>query len=549
MRSTIPLIGPHDAGAARVGAETSEIEQYLHIRQERKKLFPRALLVGLVAGGVAVAFRIALAAAHGARNGLLDFAHQWPTLGWIIPVFVTAVGAAASVWLVRRFAPETAGSGIPHLEGVLHRLRDLRPGRVIVVKFLGGILALGSGLVLGREGPSVQLGGAVGAAIADRVGRDKRDRLTLIAAGAGAGLAAAFNAPLAGLIFILEEVQRDFRPLIFGATFLAAAVATAISQSVSGPFPVFEVINFPAPPISLLLGFALVGVLCGGFGSLFNRALIGALDGADRIATDTTRAVMLAAGVGAVVGAFAWMSPEYVGGGHDISEVLLDGDFALTVIPLLFGVRFLLTVASYGTGAPGGIFAPLLVLGALVGLGIGEIAVELFPATGAAPGAFAVVGMAAFFAAVVRAPLTGIVLIVEMTGSYALMLPLLVACFCAYIVAETFRTPPIYESLLERDLQRSGIVQPEAPIVAEFQVRPDAPMAGLQVRELGLPRGCVIVTVRDGQKEIIPQADTRLWPYYYVTVVIAPEADGAQEVLRRGLTMAAVREGSSRDTY
>ena len=514
----------------------SETEQYFHVRQERKKLFPRAVLVGLAAGAVTVGFRIALAAAHALRNAVVDWAHLYPVGGWAIPVVFGAVGAAASVWLVRAYAPEAAGSGVPHVEGVLHRLRELRPGRLIPVKFVGGLLALGSGLALGREGPSVQLGSAVGALTADRIGSPSRDRQTLIAAGAGAGLAAAFNAPLAGLIFILEEVQRDFRPLIFGATFIAAAVATTVSQLVSGPFPVFEVVSYPVPPVALLAVFALVGLLCGALGSLFNRSLIGSLDLADRLAPTTGRAVGLAALVGGTVGLVAWVSPDVVGGGHDISETILDADVALTAIPLLFGLRFLLTVSSYGTGAPGGIFAPLLVLGALVGLAVGHGAVLAFPASGAAPGAFAVVGMAAFFAAVVRAPLTGLVLIVEMTGSYALMLPLLIACFCAYVLAESLHTPPIYEELLERDLARNGITPAHEPVVVEYEVEPDAPFAGRTIRELGLPRGCVIVTLRNGTHEVIPQADTQLLPYTRVTAIIAPDAEDAHERLRAGLS-------------
>jgi CIC family chloride channel protein len=224
-----------------------------------------------------------------------------------------------------------------------------------------------------------------------------------------------------------------------------------------------------------------------------------------------------------------------VGGGHDFSEMILGGDIALAAIPLWFGFRFALTVASYSTGAPGGVFAPMLVLGALVGLGVGEGAAALYPGLVSSPVAFAVVGMAAFFAAVVRAPLTGLVLIVEMTGSYALMLPLLLACFCAFVVAESFRVAPLYEALLERDLVRRGIAMHTAPLVVEYEVRTGAPFAGRAVRELGLPRGCVIVRVRDGAREEVAQADTVLLPHQRVTVVIAPDAVGAHERLRAGL--------------
>jgi CIC family chloride channel protein len=409
----------------------------------------------------------------------------------------------------------------------------MRPARLLPVKFVGGLLALGSGMALGREGPSVQLGGAVGAAVADRIGRGTRDRQTFIAAGAGAGLAAAFNAPLAGLVFVLEEVQRDFRPLVFGATFIAAAMATVVSQFFSGPFPVFEVAPFPIPPLNLLAGFALVGVLCGVFGVLFNRSIVRGLDLFERVASG--RHVALAGVVGAAAGLAAWFAPAMVGGGHDFSEMILGGDIALAAIPLWFAFRFALTVASYSTGAPGGVFAPMLVLGALVGLGVGEAAAALYPALVSSPVAFAVVGMAAFFAAVVRAPLTGLVLIVEMTGSYALMLPLLLACFCAFVVAESFRVAPLYEALLERDLARRGIALHTAPLVVEYEVRTGAPFAGRAVRELGLPRGCVIVRVRDGASEVVAHADTVLLPHQRVTVVIAPDAVGAHERLRAGL--------------
>jgi CIC family chloride channel protein len=224
-----------------------------------------------------------------------------------------------------------------------------------------------------------------------------------------------------------------------------------------------------------------------------------------------------------------------VGGGHDFSEMILGGQIALAAIPLWFALRFALTVASYSTGAPGGVFAPMLVLGALLGLGVGEGVSLLYPGLVATPTAFAVVGMAAFFASVVRAPLTGIVLIVEMTGSYALMLPLLLACFCAYVMAEALRTEPLYEWLLERDLARRGITPPAATLVVEYEVRQGSRFAGLQVRNLGLPRGCVIVRIRDGVREVIPQAETTLLPHQRVTVVIAPEAVGAHELLRAGL--------------
>jgi CIC family chloride channel protein len=207
----------------------------------------------------------------------------------------------------------------------------------------------------------------------------------------------------------------------------------------------------------------------------------------------------------------------------------------LSAIPLFFGIRFLLTTSSYGTGAPGGIFAPLLVLGALIGLAIGQISHNLAPAIVPIPAVFAVVGMAAYFAAIVRAPLTGIMLIVEMTGNYSLMLPLLVACFCAYAVAEALKDLPIYEALLERDLKRSGDkFFIEKPAVVEFTLQMDAPFAGCEVRSLGLPAGCILVRCSDGKREWVPKANTRLEAQMRITAVIAPEASKGFEILQKG---------------
>ncbi|HEX9786972.1 MAG TPA: chloride channel protein, partial [Candidatus Binatia bacterium] len=234
----------------------SEIQEYLEVSHEQHKLFPRAALVGLCAGGVAVMFRALLAGADALRNQLIHWAHTLPALGWVFPMLFSAAGASIAAALVVRFAPETSGSGIPHLKAVLHRLRDLSWGRVLIVKLTSGVLAIGGGLALGREGPTVQMGGAVADGVARGMKVAPQDRLTLTAAGAG--LAAAFNAPLSGLVFVLEEVQRDFRPAVFGAAFVAAAAADVVARSVSGQLPVFAVPNYAMPPLTTLPAFALL---------------------------------------------------------------------------------------------------------------------------------------------------------------------------------------------------------------------------------------------------------------------------------------------------
>jgi CIC family chloride channel protein len=511
----------------------SEIQEYLDDRQQRRWIFPRAALVGAIAGGVALAFRAALTEADALRNSLISWAHTLPFLGWLFPVGLTMIGAGIAVAITRRYAPEAAGSGIPHLEAVLHRYRNLEWKRVLPVKFFAGIIAIGSGLALGREGPTVQMGGSIGDGVSRILKVSEHERLTLISAGAGAGLAAAFNAPLAGLIFVLEEVRRDFQPIMFGATFVAAVIADIITRIGSGQFPVFTVPSYGMPPLSSLPIFALLGIMAGLLGVLFNRSLLTTVDLFIRIPPRLV--VPFAAIAGGIIGLVGWFSPMMLGSGNSLAQITLQGNLLLSIIPLYFGIRFLLTTTSYGTGAPGGIFAPLLVLGALLGLAIGQIFNFLAPSVVPIPAVFAVVGMAAYFTAIVRAPLTGIMLIVEMTGNYSQMLPLLVSCFCAYAVAEFLKDLPIYEALLERDLQRgSEIPVLSEPAVVEFTVQPGAKFAGRQISTLGLPPGCILVRCSDGKREWVPKANTRLEPHMHITVVIAPDATNGIEILREG---------------
>ena len=419
------------------------------------------------------------------------------------------------------------------LEAVLHRLRKLEWKRVLPVKFLGGVLVIGSGMALGREGPTVQMGGSIADAISRWLKVSERERLTLISAGAGAGLAAAFNAPLSGLVFVLEEVRRDFQPIVFGAAFVAAAVADIVARIGSGQFPVFAVPTYTVPPLSALPIFALLGIVAGLFGVVFNRGLLASIEAYARIPARFS--VLAAAITGGVVGLVGWFSPLLIGSGHSLAESALKGNLTLAAIPLFFAIRFVLTTSSYATGAPGGIFAPLLVLGALIGLGIGQVFHNIAPEMAPVPAVFAVVGMAAYFTAIVRAPLTGIMLIVEMTGNYSQMLPLLVSCFCAYAVAELLKDLPIYEALLERDLTRGGSENPlKEPVVTDFIIQEGSAFAGQELRSLGLPSGCIVVRCSDGKREWVPKAATRLEPHMRITVVIAPDASNALEILRQG---------------
>jgi chloride channel protein, CIC family len=514
-------------------AVRSEIQEYLDFRNQRRWVFPKAALVGAIAGLTALFFRISLAGADSIRNNFINLAHTNAEWGWIFPILYTMAGAVFSVFITRRFAPEAKGSGIPHLEAVLHRISELNWKRVLPVKFFGGIIAIGSGLALGREGPTVQMGGAIGDAISRFLKVSERERLTLISAGAGAGLAAAFNAPLSGLIFVLEEVRRDFQPIVFGAAFVAAVIADIVARMGSGQFPVFIIPSYSVPPLASLPIFALMGLIAGLLGVFFNRTLLLSINLYSKIPGKFFPFAV--AITGGFVGLVGWFSPVLIGSGHTLAETAMKNEVLLASIPLFFIIRIILTTTNYGIGAPGGIFAPLLVLGSLIGLAIGQIAHNFVPNAVPIPAVFAVVGMAAYFAAIVRAPLTGIMLIVEMTGNYSLMLPLLVSCFCAYAVAEFTKDLPIYEALLERDLQiKNEVHLIKEPIVMDFIVEDGSPFSGQFIRSLGLPPGCILVRCSDGKREWVPTANTRIYAHLHITAVISPDAQKSIDILRIG---------------
>jgi CIC family chloride channel protein len=518
------------------------------LHERRQVQLPRAALVGLGAGVVGVLFQYALAGAEGLRNLALNYFHHFPLWGWLGLPVLCALGAALSGWLTFRFAPEAGGSGIPHVKGVLMHVRALRWQRVLPVKFLGGVLAIGSGLSLGREGPTVQMGACVGKALSSLLRIPRRGRGQLIAAGAGAGLAAAFNAPLAGFIFTIEELQRELSPLTYGTALIAAVVADVVTRSFTGQLPSFHVSGYATPPLSALPLFAIVGLAAGFLGVAFNRGLLWSLRAFH--GWKAMPAWARPAWVGAAAGLLAWWLPGAVGGGHATTQALLQGNFAAAVsLKFLFALlvaRFVLTLFSYGSGVPGGIFAPLLVLGALVGLITGDISGHFFPSLAHLPAAFGVIGMGAAFASIVRAPLTGIVLILEMTNNYEQLLPLLVACGLSYLVAERLHDKPIYEALLEYDLERSGyLVHPDAaePVTMELAVEPGSPMEGRRVRELGLPDGCVLVLVTRAGQELVPSSTTRLQAGDQTTLFIAGDAPEAcalvQNLARAGPDVSA----------
>lgn len=408
-----------------------------------------AVVAGVVIGFIGGAFRWCLQTADAMRVDLADWAHRLPGPGWLVLMAAAAVGATLAALIVR-WIPLAAGSGIQHVEAV-HR-GDAAPPllQLLPAKFVGGVLAIGSGLVLGREGPTVHMGAAIGAEAARRARLPDTDVRMLQTALGGAGLAVAFNAPIGGALFSLEEVTKSFRPRTVLATLLATATAVGCSRMVTGNHPDFQVESVPSPALSWLPLFVVFGLLTGCLGVLYNRLVLAFLDRVK--ALPRVPAVAKAALIGALIGLVTFIHPLATGGGDALNQLLLGGGgMALSAIAGLLALRFIAGPLSYAAAVPGGLFAPLLAIGTLWGVLYVGMFTFVWPGDHTALALpMALVGMAAFFGATVRAPVTAIVLVIEMTATTSVAVPMLAATAAAVLVAELLRSPPIYDSLRER---------------------------------------------------------------------------------------------------
>jgi chloride channel protein, CIC family len=411
-----------------------------------------SLLVGAASGLIGAVFRLSLEWVDRLRDAMVTWAHGERLAGFLLVIVTCAGATGVAAWLVRRFSPHASGSGIPHVEAVLKGEIPSAQFWLIPVKFLGGLLAIGSGLALGREGPSVQMGASVAHLVGKVFLRSWPDCRVLLAAGAGAGLATAFNAPIAGAVFVLEELVRRFETRIAIAALGASATAIAVARLFLREAPEFRVDAFSYPGSEAGALCFVLGVIAGFVAVAYNQALLGTIAAANRLGRWPVelRAVLVGGGVGLLT----WFAPGLVGGGEPLTQRTLNGAVTFGVLPLVFLLRFGLGAVSYAARTPGGLFAPMLVLGAQLGLLFGTLCRFTFPGLDMTPEAFAVVGMAAFFTGVVRAPVTGIVLIIEMTNSFTMLLPMLGACFTAMLIPTLLGNAPIYDLLREHVGQR-----------------------------------------------------------------------------------------------
>jgi CIC family chloride channel protein len=319
-----------------------------------------------------------------------------------------------------------------------------------------GVLSISSGLVLGREGPTIHIGASVGAAVNEFFKSSMPERRGLLAAGAAAGLACAFNAPLAAVLFIIEETHRQF-PYTFRTymgVIAAALLATVMTQIIGGTAPDLSMQSVDLS-LSMLPGFILLGGLLGLIGVGLNKSILWTSGMATRLQAHVP--YLFPALIGLMIGGLSILMPLAVTGGDLVIRKLITGNPGLLLLLGLGCLRFLTMVGSYSSGVPGGIFAPILALATCAGLAFGGVIAIVFPQADNVQLAFAIAAMGGLFTASVRAPIVGVVLTLELTGSYGLTMPLLATCLAANLTAQWIGGQPIYEQLLDRTLQQAGI--------------------------------------------------------------------------------------------
>jgi CIC family chloride channel protein len=498
----------------------------------RQFLIFESILVGILAGGIAVAFRISLSYGEHLRSQFLVWAQQASVMRMIL--WLALVGLAGLIGaLFIKWIPYASGSGIPQVKAILCNLLRVNWWKVILAKFAGGLVVLAGGFSLGREGPTVQLGAAMAQGISRLIKRSKTEERCLITAGAAAGLAAAFNAPLAAVIFGLEELQRNFSPYIISSTLIASVCADLVARNFTGGKPVFGVSGLNIVPLRYFLLFIGIGILGGIIGCIFNRLIEKSCEIPDKYHISKMALSLI---VAMLVGVAGFIFPMTLGGGNDLIVDIVHGKILLMAIPLLFLLKFLLTVSGYATGVPGGIFLPMLILGALLGSFYGQGLACLLPVLNRYADTFSILGMAAVFAAIVRAPVTGTVLIVEMTGTFEHLFPLLAASMVAYLVAEHNRVEPIYEMLMHRLLQK-GSGRRRHPsgnkTMIVITVEAGSRVENKMIKKVGLPEGILLTGIRRGNEELIPTGNTLLYSGDIITVLV-PEKEKEVKMFQLG---------------
>lgn len=509
------------------------IKTRLHNKKGRSQIefIIEGFLIGIVAGLVAIIYRLLLTKAEKLLFFAVDYIHGDVVKIILWMLFLTVL--AIIVGKLVKWEPMISGSGIPQVSGEMKGYLSQNPVKVIIAKIIGGTLSIVGGLSLGREGPSIQLGAMAGKKLAQVQKKGKTKEKTYISCGAGAGLAAAFNAPLAGVMFTLEEIHKNFDGRVIVSVMTAAVTADFLAKSVFGLSTVFQYNSSTPIPLTLYGLVIILGIIVGVSGAFYNKCMVKGqkLYAKLKMIKPEYRIIIpfLVAGV------FALVYPKVLAGGSVMVDILVKNNFVLSTLLTMLIIKFLYSVICFGSGASGGIFYPLLVLGSFIGASFGIVCISSLGVNDIFMDKFIILAMAGFFAATVRAPITGIILIAEMTGSLEHMISISLVSVVAYVVAYLCKSEPIYSSLLEGILEKQGtkLADPsDETMLITYNVTFDSEVDNKKLNEIEWPHNCLVVAIERGHHEFIPRGYNRIKAGDFITVLINEgEMDYMNEIL------------------
>lgn len=420
-------------------AETTPKER---LRRRESHLFVLlTLVVGVLAGLSAVLFTLTIEEV----SRLLFGFEPSPGRRLLVPAAMSLVAGGLLYFVF----PDVRGSGVPQTKAAFHLRNGAIPARVPVGKFITGVLCVGAGHSMGREGPSVQIGAGLASVVGRWLALSPARVRDLVPVGAAGALAAAFNTPVAAVLFALEEIIGDLNARLLGSAVAASVASVIVARTILGDDPFFHVPAYEIAHPAEIGAYAALGIIGGGISAVFCRTLLRCRAWCMRL-PPRTQLLQPAVG-GLLVGVLLVYEPAVAGVGYDYVDQALNGEMVFSTMALLCALKVIATIISYVSGNAGGIFAPTLFIGAMAGGAVGALVNQYAPFTTGAPGAYALVGMGAVFAGIIRAPMTSVFMIFEMTQDHKILVPLMVANMLSLLVSRRFQRQPVYAALLAQD--------------------------------------------------------------------------------------------------